>query len=554
MKRFTAPLAAIVEVFRNPQLRRLQLAWAGISFAMWAFVITLGVYAFGAGGAAAVGVAALVRLLPGALASPFSGLLGDRHSRRAVLVYSTLGSAVALALATVAVATGAPTWVVFAMAGLYTVFCTPYIPAEGALLPKLARTPQELAASNVSRSFMDSIGFLGGSLLAGILVVLTSIEVVFGLATAVALLSVVALLGIERDQRPEYEDGEDASGLLQEAVAGFRSLATDAPARLLGSGTVLLFFFEGAADVLIVVLALELLGLAESSVGLFNVAWAVGGLAGGAALVLLINRGQLVAGLVVGSLMIGAAMALPGIWAAPAAAALGWIGIGFGFAIFETASNTLLQRIGDDEILGRVRGALETARLLASAIGAIVASVLIGVFGVQGAALLLATILPAFAVLRWGRLRSFEIGAPVEEKHFNLLREDRVFAPLSLATLERLTHDLIEVELEAGVDVIAEGQTGDRFYLIESGRVQVFVEGQHRRYEGPGESFGEIALLRATPRTATVTTTESTRLLALDREHFIAAVTGHQRTSTAADDVIERRLDGPPEPHPEAAG
>jgi hypothetical protein len=238
----------------------------------------------------------------------------------------------------------------------------------------------------------------------------------------------------------------------------------------------------------------------------------------------------------------GAAFALPGAWPIAVAAYAAWFGVGIGYTLVEVTANTLLQRLGDDEVLGRVRGSVETARLTAMALGAITVTALVALLGIRGTVFVLAATLPLFALLRWGRLHSFEVGAPVEEHHFSLLRADPIFAPLPLATLERLTHDLVEVEVDAGNEVITQGDVGDRFYLIDRGRVEIFEDGTHRRFQADGESFGEIALLRGEPRSATVRTTERTALLALDRDHFIAAVTDHRRSSQMADDVIEARL------------
>ena len=548
MRRLTTPLRAVADVFRNPQLGRLQLAWAGVSFAMWAFAITLGVYAFGVGGAAAVGIAGLVRLLPGALASPFGGLLGDRHSRRGVLLSSSLATAAVLGAAALAVAADAPSGVVFVLAGTYTIVCSPYVPAEGALMPQLARTPQELSAANVAHSVMDNLGFLGGSVFSGILLAITSVELVFGVAAVAALASALALTTMHADHRPAYGSGRDAISVVAQTIAGFRALLADLPLRLLGACLTLLAFVEGAADVLIVIIALDLLDLGESSVGYLNAAWGVGALLAGALLAVLVNRGQLVAGLVLGGLITGAAIALPGLWPVVAAAYVGWFGIGIGYTFVEVAANTLLQRLGDDEVLARVRGSLETARLTAMAFGAIAVTALVELIGVRGAVIGIAAVLPVFVLLRWSRLRAFEIGAPVAERHFALLREDRIFAPLPLATLERLTHDLVEIDAERDLEVITQGDIGDRFYLIDAGQVEVFENGVHRRFQGAGESFGEIALLRGKPRTATVRATEPTRLLALDREHFIGAVTGHLRARQVADGVAEDRLTRPSAP------
>jgi MFS family permease len=538
----TRSIRALAEVFRNPDLGRLQFAWAGVSFSTWAFAITLGVYAFDVAGAGAVGIAGLVRVMPGALASPFAGLLCDRYSRRTVLTSSAVAMAGTLGGTAFAVTADAPTWTVFGLAGLFTVASSPYVPAEGALMPHLARTPQELSAANVAHSVMDNLGFLGGSILAGVLLALTSVQAAIAVAALAVAASGVALVTLSPDSRPRYESQRAAGGVLRQTATGFRSLASDPALRLLGQCLTLLVFVEGAADVLVVIVALDLLELNSSSVGYLNAAWGIGALVAGGALAVLIDRGQLVAALVVGSLITGATFALPGAWPIAVAAYAAWFGVGIGYTLVEVTVYTLLQRLGDDEVLGRVRGSLETARLTAMALGAITVTPLVAVLGIRGAVLVFAATLPLFALLRWGRLRAFEVGAPVEEHQFSLLRADPIFAPLPLATLERLTHDLVELEVDAGSEVITQGDIGDRFYLIDRGRVEVLEDGAHRRSQGEGESFGEIALLRGEPRTATVRATERTALLALDRDHFISAVTGHGRSTQMADDVIESRL------------
>jgi len=462
-----------------------------------------------------------------------------------VLLWSTLGTAAVLAASAAAVSSEAPAWVVFALAGLYTVVNSPYVPTEAALMPQLARTPQELSAANVTHSAMDNLGFLVGSILSGALLALTSIQLVFLLAATMTGLSCVALAGMHRDHRPEYAGSADADGVLRQTAAGYRALLADPSLRLVSAALTLLLFVEGAADVLIVIVALDLLGLADSSVGWMNAAWGIGALVAGAGLAVMLDRGRLAAGLVAGSLLTGAAIALPGLWPAVLAAYLTWFAVGVGYTLIEVAGNTLLQRLGDDEVLARARGSLETARFATAALGAIAVTGLVELVGLRGTVLAVGAILPLFALLRWRRLRSFEAGDPVEERHFSLLRADPIFAPLPMATLERLTHDLVEVAAGDGEAVITEGEAGDRFYLIESGEVDVLERGVHRRNQGAGESFGEIALLRNEPRTATVRALAPTRLLALERDRFLEAVTGHVRARESADSVIDRRLGAP---------
>jgi CRP-like cAMP-binding protein len=130
----------------------------------------------------------------------------------------------------------------------------------------------------------------------------------------------------------------------------------------------------------------------------------------------------------------------------------------------------------------------------------------------------------------------------VAERPYALLRANPIFTPLPVATLERLSHDVVELRVDAGEQIITQGHHGDRFYLIDDGEVDIFENRVLRRTEGPGESFGEIALLRDVPRTATVRANSPTRLLALDREHFLSAVTGQVRSRTVADTIIDSRL------------
>jgi MFS family permease len=538
--RLVSVLRALAVDFGNRDLGRLGVAKVGISFAGWSFAIALGVYGFETGGAIAVGVVAAIRLAPGALASPFAGLLGDRHPRRDVLIGSALAVTAVLAAAAVAAEADA-TAAVYVLAGVFTVAVSGYAPAEAALMPFLSHTPQELSAANVTHSAMDNTGFLLAAGTTGLLLAVTSPTVVFAVAAAVALLTSIAIATIRRDARPGYVADGELTGLVRQSAVGFRTLGEHPGLRLLAATLVVLIFFEGTADVLVVIMALELLHLSEGSVGFLNAGFGIGALAGGAGLALLLDRGRLAVGLAGGAVIAGLAVAFPAAWPVAFAAYAGWIGVGLGYTVIEVAAKTLLQRLGSDETLSRVVGSLESARLGAQAAGSISASLLVALLGVRGALLVLAAVLPAFVILFWTRLRAFEVGAPVSEEHFELLRGNSIFAPLPVATLERISNDLVPVAAPAGEEVITQGEDGDRFYVIESGQVEVFENGVFRRNEGPGESFGEIALLHDVPRTATVRATAQTRLLALEREQFITAVTGHRRSHQMAHTVVDSR-------------
>jgi MFS family permease len=538
-------IGALAIDFRNPERARLALGKILTSFAAWSFAIALGVYGFEAHGIAGVGVVALIRYLPGAVAAPIAGVLIDRASRRDVLVASAVGMAAVLIGATVAAALGAPTAVVFVFPGLYAIASAGYGPAESSMSPMLAQTPRQLSAGNVNDSVMENGGSLLGAISAGLLLTATSPAFVFGVCAGAATVVAVLLLGVGRDRRPAYlaATGEIADARA-EIAAGLRTLAAHPALRLAWAATALLFCFEGFAEVIVVGLALHVLDLSTGSVGFLKATWEVGMLVGGAALVVLVDRGRLVIAIAAGSLLVGAAAVLPGLLPHPVAAYAGWFGIGLGFVCVEVAAKTLMQRLGDDETMGRLLTLLGSGRSAALAIGSLFAIVLDELLGTRGALIVLGVVMPAFVVLCWARLRAFEVGAPVAEVPYRLLRHNTIFEPLPMATVERLSLDLTPLAVEPGVEVIVQGERGDRFYLIEEGQVEVFENGEFRRHEGPGESFGEIALLHDVPRTATVRTTEPTRLLELERDQFLVAVTGHRRSSQVAAGVVRDRWDG----------
>jgi CRP-like cAMP-binding protein len=117
-----------------------------------------------------------------------------------------------------------------------------------------------------------------------------------------------------------------------------------------------------------------------------------------------------------------------------------------------------------------------------------------------------------------------------------------MFALLPPVTLEQLTSSLSRVRVPAGDDVFRRGNAGDRFYVIGAGEAEVALDDRPRMTLGPGAYFGEIALLRDVPRTATVTARTVLELYALERDDFLAAVTGHAPSAEAAEAVIAARL------------
>jgi MFS family permease len=537
LRKLRSSLQGLKALVRSPDLARLVLAWGLITFAGWAFVIAMSVYAFHHGGVWAVGIAAFVRLLPGAFASPVAGLLGDRNSKRLVLVLSTLAGAVILVLAAEAVAAHSASWIVYALGGISTIVVSPYIPAEGALLPQVARTPQELSIANVAHNQASNLGFLGAALTTGVVMSAIGLEAAFIVAAATGLLATAVLATLTRDAPPRYEPDETALGMVRETLLGFRAVHHDGKLRLLDNVGTANDFIEGVANVMTVIIALDLLGRGEGTVGYLHASWAVGALLAGGALAMLYRRGNLTAGLAVGCLLTSSALAVPGVWPELVVAYLSFLLIGFGYASVKVTARTLLQRLGDPETLARAIAYLETNRFVALAAGSLAGPALVELIGIRPALFAFGVLLAGVALARWQALRAFEIRAPVPERHYELLRGNPIFAPLSVDTLEGVTHALIEVDAVGGEVITAAGDVGDRFYVIDSGEVEVIEDGVVKRKLGEGQCFGEIALLRDVPRTATVRAIRDARLLAIQRDHFLTAVTGHRRSSRRADAV-----------------
>jgi MFS family permease len=535
-------LGALGEVFANPSLRRIQLANASSIVGGWAYVVALAVFAYRADGAYAVGLLATVRWLCGGVAAPLAGIVGDRYARVRVMIASDLVRAGMLGAMALAVLADAPPVVVYALAVAATLSATPFGPAQAALLPQLARSPGELTAANASASAVDNVGSFIGPALGGLLVAGASVEAVFATSAALYLGSalLVASLG-HREQRERDSDDEDGGGL-RAALAGFRTLAGVPRLRLVVGLVAAQTVVDGALDVLIVVLALETLEAGASGLGFLNSAAGVGGIA--AALVVggVAARGRLASSLGVGIVLWGLPLALIGVWPEQAVALVLLTVVGAGGTIVGVAGDTLLQRAAPPELLARVFGAVDGVILVALALGSLVAPFLVSAIGVRGALLVTGALLPVLAALTWTRLVAIDAAAAVPERQLELLRSSPIFAPLPPVTLEALALQLEPRRLDAGDVVFAQGDAGDEYYLVDSGRLIVAVDGTTVAELGPGESFGEIALLRDVPRTATVTAVTEVTLYALEREHFLAAVTGHAHSRAAAESLMAGRL------------
>jgi hypothetical protein len=371
-----------------------------------------------------------------------------------------------------------------------------------------------------------------------------TVFLVGGAALAVAVLLTARLSATTSATAPpvdahgDPEPVEDAS-----FFAGLRAVLGDPDARLIVGLSTIRMVVIGSADVLFVLVALELLDTGESGAAILNAALGAGTVAGGALAFGLVGRRDLARVSAVGAVAWGLGVAALGLGIGPALAPGVVLLGGAGLTIMDVAARTILQRTMPDAVLARVFGVQEGLAMAGLAVGAVLVSGLEVTIALVPTILLIAAVLPAAALLAWSRLADLDRRFEVPAEALALLARSALFAPLAPPEREAVARRATWLTVPAGTVVIRQGDPGDRYFLLADGSVEVEADGRHlRRLEAIGDGFGEIALLRDVPRTATVRTARDSTLLAIDRASFLAALTGHPDAYRAAEAAAAQAL------------
>jgi MFS family permease len=531
-------VAALGAAARNDNVRRAELAWGAAIAAEWAHFVALGVFAYEHGGTSAVGVAGLVRLLPAAAIAPFAASFGDRFRRERFLAAMTLVGSCALAASAAASFAGERV-LVFVFAAFVGVSSTLIRPALQALLPSLARTPEELIASNGATSTVESVGTLAGPLLAGVLVSLGDVGLVFTVGAGALLAAAALFARVSVEGRINLTAAAEDQPRRRMIGAGFEAIARAPKPRLLVGLTVAQAFVRGCLNVLIVVAVFRVLHASGAEVGYLTAAIGIGGLVGAFGAMTLDGR-RLALAFGVALVFWGGPIALIAPRPYFAAAMFLLAIVGAANSVEDVAVFTLLQRTIPDDILTRVLGLVWGLAMGAVAIGSIVAPLVVKAIGPRPAFVVVGAILPLLTLAAYRRLVEIDrtVAAAPE---LELVGRVPMFAPLSIATKERVAANLVSVSVPAGELVIRAGDAGDRFYIVGDGELDIDAGGLHAAAV-EGDYFGEIALLHDVPRTATVKATVDSQLFALQRDAFLAAVTGHTAAHAAGQEVAQARL------------
>jgi hypothetical protein len=516
----------------TPELRRVCLAFAGFNCAEWAVWIAMLVYAYHRGGATTAGLVAVVQLVPAGLVAPAAAGLADRYRPARLLSGGYVAQAGAMGATALSLLAGGPPFLSYAFAAAAASAVTLTRPTQAALLPGLVRAPEELTALNAVGGWIEGSSILVAPALTGALLGVSSPGVVFAVMAGVAAAAAAVVAPVAGPPPQRTGGGASAARVLARAPAA-RALVG-----LLGAQYVVI----GALDVLFVVLAIAVLRLGDGGAGYLNAAFGAGGAVGIVATAGLVGRRRLAPALVAGAAAWSAAFVAvggrPQVLAVLPLLALA----GVGRSVFDVAGRTLLQRTAPTEALGAVFGVLEGLSMAGLAVGSVLAPALVSVVGARWAVAGAAAVLPAALVLASRPLLRADAAADVPVVEIALLRALPLFAPLPPPELEALARGLEPVAARAGEAVVVQGERGDRFYVVADGELEVEIDGARVGVLARGDCFGEIALLRHVPRTATVRALAPSRLHALGRTPFLRAVTGSAPVAAAAEELVHERL------------
>ncbi|MFL5779002.1 MAG: MFS transporter [Chloroflexota bacterium] len=539
-----AALATARAVVGLPALRRLIPAFLAFSIGEWASWIGLIVYAYSQGGPAEAGIVAGIVFVPSIVVAPAASAFGDRRPRAQVLVAAYAVQSVAMGATAIALFTGPPV-LAYGLATVAATSITLARPAHAALLPEIVQTPDELAIANAASGMAEGFGALIGPLTAGLLISLGGPATVYAAIAVLALGSTIAVVPLARLARPIANEVAPLPrpALIAELSAGLTTVIHDR--RLLAvfailSGSIALL---GAFNVLMTVIAIDLLGGDESSIGYLAAVAGLGSVGGAALTGALMRRERLATAYVSAAFVFAGSVAAIGLGPGAILIVGCVVAAGVGWAFVYVEAVTLAQRLAGDDVMSRVFGIMESSMMASQSLGALIVPVLIVLIGDLATIVACGLGFALVVAVAGPTLILADRVLPGRSRQLRALRNVPMFGPLSAPVLDRLATASVSITVEAGERIITAGEVGDRFYLIAQGEVQVVPTAGAPRRLAAGDSFGEIALLRDVPRTATVTAVAPTELLALDRGPFLEALTGQPRSRALADATARSRLD-----------
>lgn len=523
----------------NTALLRVLAAYLLFILTEYAVWIAMLVFAYNRGGTAVAGLVAVAQLAPAAVVAPVAASLADRRSPVVMLAGGYLAQVAGMAGTAAAIGAGAPL-AAYAAAVFASTAVTTTRPAQSALIPSLAATPDQLTAANVVAGWLEAAGAAAAGLLVGVLISLAGVGSVFAVCAGLGLAAALLVAGLRAPSlaaQAEAEADTSTAGVAEGLRLAVRQPRLRLMLALLTADAVVV----GALDLLVVILALTVLGRPPSWAGYLEFAFGAGAVLAATVSALLVGR-RLGGPILAAALGLSGALAVVAFGPGLAGTVVLLAVAGAGHLLLEVATRTLLQRSVPPRLIGRIFGVLEGFTMAGLAIGALLVPALAHLGGSRLAVLGVAAVLPLAAVAGGRAVFRLDAGTAVPVVEIALLRSLPLFAELPAPAIEGLAAALRPVRLEAGAVLIRQGDPGDAYFAIAAGELDAEQDGHFLGRYGRGDGVGEIALLRAVPRTATVTAHTAATVYQLDRDLFLTAVLGHAPTRRQAEAIAAARL------------
>lgn len=521
-------------IFAVRDMRLLLLGFVTSRVGDFLYSVALVVFVAEATGSAAwVGAAALVRLLPLALLSPVAGVIGDRLPARRLLVACDIGQALAMLAMAAVVATDGPPVAALALAAVSSTLATPYFPVLTALTPQLVAEKQ-LAATNTFISTVENLALILGPAAGGLLLAIgpPSVPIALNALTflaSAAFTAAVGYAGAPRDQVSDEED--DGTSFLRALGQGIRATVADKEVAVLVVFTCGVTFVYGFELVYLVFVADDRLGLGAEGIGYLNAAMGAGGALGALLTNRLADSPRMRAVLVLTLLGCGVPLGLLALVTQP------WIayvvlGIeGLASIALDVVVVTALQRMVRAGLLARVSSIMDSLTIGSIVLGNLAAVALLSATDSLRVSLLVAgSVLPVLAVVLLPLLGDLERRAGGGRTELaptvDALAASGLFDSAGRTVLERVAAAATTEEVAPGTVLMHEGEPARDVLVLAQGRAEVSAAGRLVNVVEAPTYVGEIGLLQARPRTATVTTATACTLHRIPGPEFLSAVNG----------------------------
>jgi MFS family permease len=526
--------AALREAFANDGIRRLGISWMVGIAADGALVVVTLVTVFNLGGVLAAGLLGAVRMIPAIIAGMLAGSMVERFRGDRFLVGIGIVRAIAAAAIAVTLATAGRTMAdhqitmvsLFVWSAVAAAAGAPVRPTQITLMPAVAKGPGELVAANTVWTTGEGLGAFAGPFIAGILMAFHLHSWVAAGAAVAFLATAVVSAGLRFEHAADAAGGARRRRRGLQLRAGFRAVSTRPVLAWTMFGTFGQVITRGLLNALTVAASIELLRMGQGGLGLLSAALGLGGLLGAIFAMTSRRSERLIRTELVALIFWGLPLSALGLLPLSEVALAAMIVIGVANATYDVALFTIIQRASNNEDRASVASVLEAVIGLGAVAGSLLAPLLTWILGVRGALIVAGLILPAMVVLMYTRIgRSRQITV-VRESDVKLLQRVPAFAALPMTAIERVAEGMVPIAAPAGTALMTQGEPGNRFVVIETGEIEVSVDGRRSHRLGPGAGVGEIALLRRSPRTATVIATTDVTGYGVDAPTFLAAVAG----------------------------